>query len=370
MDEQEHVPVGAENLEEQDSPEVSQEGGKEHHIMWIVVAFFALLVVLGVVAFYKYSKPDDAPVEPEPVSRHEPLTEDRLASCDFDSDGAAFAEAVNTANMDFCYCMEDDGQKARCKTSVSDALIYNNALASMDADRCDEMTTEEGRGACKAVVTSSIEYFEEEDPMYLADIKAGARNGDAVSDYEAILEGDPENIQALVSLAHAYAEQALFAQERGEDYMPYVESALIAINKAKDIDAENAEVYRVMGYIYEIQPDFDASLIAYNTALEKDGGNLFAYVGRGHLEKMRGMYDLALEDFEKAAALDTENKVTQIYTNLCNLELSRGNLDKGLEHCLTAISNENGDRVFRSEAYQMLAAEMMNAQDLSQALRY
>lgn len=373
-EQQEQVPVG---MEETQGPPLQTEEtapANNHRTLWIVggVAFvFVLLAGVGV--YFLANKPMTPPTEPvasETKQRDIQLTEKKLDSCDFETDSEAYASAIENADMNICYCIEDEAQKSRCEISVSDALTYQKALATMDVHVCDDMVSPEGRDACKAVVNSSVEHFEETDPEYLAHTKATAHNEEAVSDYEAILETDPENLLVLVSLASAYAEQGLRAQENGENQMPYVEKALETIEKAKVLDPENAEVYRVEGYIYQIQPDYDAALLAYNTAIEKDENALYAYIGRGHLNKMRGMYDLAVEDFEKAATLDTEKQVTQIYTNLCNLELMRGDTEKGTQHCRTAIENKDGDIQFRSEAYQMLAYEALSTQDLSQANSY
>ena len=121
------------------------------------------------------------------------------------------------------------------------------------------------------------------------------------------------------------------------------------------------------GYINEIKPDYGVALASYDKAIEIDVDNVFAYVGRGHVNRMLGTLDNAITDFTKAAELDQDKKVIQIYINLCNLEYSRSKYAEASKNCEIVTQQENADPVFLSGAYQTLAMVYISQRDYARA---
>ena len=195
-------------------------------------------------------------------------------------------------------------------------------------------------------------------------------NDDAIEAYEKLTQQDQANITNFITLALAYAEKGLNEQEQGKDQSPFVQKAFQTIEKARAIDPNSAEVYRVEGYINEIKPDFSAAMISYNRAIELDPHSILAYAGKGHVERMLGILISAVDDFHKAAELDTHKTYIHVYANLCNLEYSRGSYEEAIKNCKIVTQKENVDPVAQSEAYQIMAMIFIDHKDYTQAHNY
>ncbi|KKP62893.1 MAG: hypothetical protein UR60_C0050G0007, partial [Candidatus Moranbacteria bacterium GW2011_GWF2_34_56] len=128
------------------------------------------------------------------------------------------------------------------------------------------------------------------------------------------------------------------------------------IEKAKSINGNNSEVYRVEAYTNEIKPDFGMAIKLYDRAIEIDGNNILAYSGRGHANRMMGLLDNAVRDFSRAAELDVKQENVFIYTNLC-----------AIKNCKIVTSRDGADPIFQSEAHQIMAMIFMQGGDNNQA---
>lgn len=179
-----------------------------------------------------------------------------------------------------------------------------------------------------------------------------------------------EEVNELVSLALAYAEEGLREQEKGGSQDENVNKSFEVIGRAMKIDSNNSEVYRAEGYAYEIKPDLNKAIIAYNKAIEIDEGNLSAYVGKGHVYRMQGALDLAVEEFNKVSELDSENEFGAIYLNLCSLEVSRSNFSVAKNNCEIIINSGEEDVIILSEAYQLLSSIYMEEENYVQSREY
>lgn len=356
MQEHDAFPEGGQEQMEGTSPSTNPLHD-EHvkHVAMLVTALVVLLSLAGFLWFYTSSK-DETTVPSAPIGQ-EVTPEQSLSvkSCEeYTSPEEVYREATENDDEYACRCIEDEEFQQTCKLAVQDGQFFNNAVTYMDAEMCTQISKEALVERCEMFVVSSIEHFKTEDAQYLADTYAHTHNENSIVEYEALLEIEPDNIDNLLSLAIAYAEKGLKEQEMGNDQTPYVEKAFEAVEKAKAIE-ETSEVYRAEGYVYEIKPDIHAALTSYHKAIELDANNALAYVGQGHAQSMLGMLEDAIVSYEKAAELDTQNRMTRVYVSLCNLEYSRGEFDTAETWCRTALENKEGDTVFRSTAYQMLA---------------
>ncbi len=375
MNEQEHVPMQEEHAEEH-SPETSQQekGGKESRLTWIVVGVVAVLVIIAGVVFYLQGEQGQPVEQPAEVDLQEVVTinDPKVKSCeDFEYDTDMYIEALNTGNVQLCQCItENEELKNTCINGTADAIKMQNAVMAMNATLCEEITEESTKAYCVQVVEDGITYFKENDPQALANKRMNAHDEAAITDYEALLEGEPDNLTNLLNLTLAYAEKGLREQEQGGDQIPYVEKALETIEKALAISATSSEVYRVEAYVYEIQPDLVKALELYDKALEIDPENILAYAGKGHVQRMIGLLPEALESFNKAAELDTEDREAVIYTNLCSLLYTKGDFEEAVKNCLKVRANEASDNVYKVSALRSLAEIAMANGDAEAAEAY
>lgn len=361
---QHEVPEGIETTPTSTPP---QKDEHVKHVLYLAIVFVALLIVTSMLGYSLYRTETQQPSQiPEPESVVVETTE----VCNYANDGEAYAEAITKNDWYACGCIQDESKREVCNTAVKDGSLFNDAVNYMNPELCDEISAEELIETCRSIVASGVEYFTDENPQYLADLRITGRNEDSISSYENLLVTDPNNTKNLATLALLYAEKGLQEQAQGRDQGPYVEKALATIEKAKELDANNSDIYRIEAYIYEVKPDLEKAMHLYTRAIELEPRNALAYAGRGHAEKMQGLLELALEDYRKAAELDVNNVHLNIYTSLCNLEVSFGRGEDAEAHCLIAVESEEGDVQFRSEAYQMLSVFALSRKDFILANSY
>jgi tetratricopeptide (TPR) repeat protein len=289
----------------------------------------------------------------------------------YNTDQFASTKAIESVDINICECIKDNNFKAICRNTINDLGAYAEAIRQYNPKICDEIQDLERKEACTSVTVSGIEDLQKNDPQYLADIYASKHNEGAIFWYESLLQKDPTNIKNLIALSLSYAEKGLNEQEQGRDHNLYVEKALVMAERAGAIDANNAEVYRVKGYIYEIKPDYNQSIMSYNRAIELDQQNVFAYIGRGHVYNMFGMLENAQNDFKKAAELDVDKKEVAIYSNLCRLESSRDDLiGDAIKNCEIVVNGDFQDPVFKSESNQILSTIYIKNKNYTQAENY
>ncbi len=291
-----------------------------------------------------------------------------VVMCDYKNDDDVYAKAMDDGDVSVCSCMEDENYLNICIEAAFEQSVYLQALEQVNAELCNEIESEEIKKACINVANSKMDYLVEQNKQELIDTYVISHNTDkSIEELEKITEGAGVDIQNLISLVLSYAEKGLEEQEQGDSQVMYVNKALEVVEKAKKIDNNNSEVYRVEGYVYEIQPDLIKAIESYNKAIEIDQTNALAYAGRGHVNRIIGILDLAVEDFQRAAELDEENQQIFIYTNLCNLESSRSNNEEAIKNCTIVTRSESRDPIFKSEAYQLMAGIYISEKKYNEA---
>lgn len=327
----------------------------------IISAIFVLIFVITLGYFFQKYYQRDILISDQEVKQQ----------CSYPGDKEAYEAAMNEQSLDICVCIEDKDAATECKLAVTDVNLYQQALSQFDVNICEEIGEEEAKKACLEVVSQSIAFFDTNDPERLARIQAVSQSSEAVESLERVISNDPSNIENLIALSLAYSERGLREQEAGNDQTPYVQKALETIKKAKEIDANDTNVYRAEGYAYEIQPDYFRAIDSYNKAIELDSNNAMAYAGRAHASNLAGLLDKALEDFEKASEIDKNNEISFIYSNLCRLQASREDLNnKAVANCNKVINLNNVDVDSMSVAYQVLADIYKKREDYTQAEKY
>lgn len=126
-------------------------------------------------------------------------------------------------------------------------------------------------------------------------------------DYEkAITEGlefinkYPKRTEGYINLANAYLQSGSvnFDEVRNADL------ALEVLNKALAIDSENSEIYRMIGYAYEIKQNYTVALENYDQSILIAPDNYFAINARGHAYDLSGNYEKAEADYVSALSFN------------------------------------------------------------------
>jgi tetratricopeptide (TPR) repeat protein len=85
------------------------------------------------------------------------------------------------------------------------------------------------------------------------------------------------------------------------------EEALIAYNKAIELDPTDAMTYNNRGYLYQTKKNYKGAITDYSEAIELDSKYISAYFNRGITEMADNNYDAAKKDFGICVQLDSNS---------------------------------------------------------------
>lgn len=259
--------------------------------------------------------------------------------CEYVDDALWFKEAMETKDLFVCNCIIDAEHKGICKEKVIDSLIYTRALRTYDETLCEEITDESTAEICKEATLGLIEYADfDSNPSQEAYIDSKALNFDdaIVILEEKITEVEGKDaVSDLLLLSITYANSYLF-----EHKLNNLEKAFAAVAKAELIVPNEPEVYRVKGFVYEVQPDLDKAIENYSKAIDLSPNYLLTYINRGHAYNKAGRLYMAVDDFEKASELDVNKEYAELYVQMCRLYATNSEFtEKAIENCLFAYDN-------------------------------
>jgi Flp pilus assembly protein TadD len=147
--------------------------------------------------------------------------------------------------------------------------------------------------------------------------------GSRIEELEKNLEADPENVERIIELASRYGEENQIRQ------------AVELLEQAIDIDPENATAQYNLGVCYlkilesdlevsEMWEDkaddeefFELAIVAFQRAIELDAEFVEAYNNLGMLYALRGWSDQAREQWEASLRIDPDQP--NIQENLASL---------------------------------------------------
>ncbi|MCL7452641.1 MAG: tetratricopeptide repeat protein [Anaerolineae bacterium] len=115
---------------------------------------------------------------------------------------------------------------------------------------------------------------------------------EAIDEYGAALEEDPDNVSVLVNLGVAYYNS-------GE-----LDQAVEKYNRALELAPDDADIHSNLGAAYVQQQDLQAGLEEYQRAIELDPNLAQAYFGLGVIHDGLGQPEDAIAAFEKFQELD------------------------------------------------------------------
>jgi tetratricopeptide (TPR) repeat protein len=124
----------------------------------------------------------------------------------------------------------------------------------------------------------------------------------------AILEGQAAlQLEGQCANAAAFLAEAIVLQMDAANEEPDFAHALSISQYALELDRSNAEVYRVMGLVYQLQGNLDESAVYYQKALQSKPDFFSYYIDLGIVEADMKNGPAALEAFNSALQLYPES---------------------------------------------------------------
>lgn len=172
---------------------------------------------------------------------------------------------------------------------------------------------------------------------------------------------DTYRMDVLVALASAYAQKGSLEFKE----MEYGNLAIMAVNQALVIDANNSNAYRVMAYAYEIMQDYEKAIPAYEKSVALDSNNAVAYSGLGHAYDLMGDVVKAEANYNKALTIDS--KLDFASYNLAKLLYRLGKTDAAIARANDVIKTSANHR-FVAEANLMMGLHHASQEKFAEAV--
>lgn len=183
----------------------------------------------------------------------------------------------------------------------------------------------------------------------------------AISESKIYQENYPDDVYGYLVEATAYLQQG----SRQYKEVFFADKAIEVLNKALLIDPDNSEVYRSLGYAYEIKEDYVQSEASYNKSIELDPNSSLAYSGRGHMYYLYGDEKSAYEDIQISLGLNPYNAKALLDLSLYHLRHDSENVDV-LEILDSAIKHTQEYEIL-AEAYSTRGNVLYRFKDLQNA---
>ena len=196
---------------------------------------------------------------------------------------------------------------------------------------------------------------EEQRDIFREDFVEQYQSGDydsAILVAESLINDYPEEIEGYIYLANAYVQKG--SVDFSED--EYADKAIEVLEKALDLldsNTTNPEIYRLLGYSYEIKEQYDKALSYYGASLSIDPTSSLTLTSRGHLHSLLGEYDNAEEDYIQAISSNPENYLALVHLASIYLRTDVYN-DYDVESMLHKVLANSYDQRIIAEAYQLL----------------
>ncbi len=125
----------------------------------------------------------------------------------------------------------------------------------------------------------------------------------------------PDNAELAFHTGNAWYTRALtLPVERGVESSAYLDSAVVAYERATLLDPDYSRAYVNMGLAYDAGRKGPEARVAFRKAIEINPNDVLAYCHLGFLEYTAGKHSDAMKLYERALAIDPQS--TQAHYNL------------------------------------------------------
>lgn len=139
---------------------------------------------------------------------------------------------------------------------------------------------------------------------------------ESIVNYKKSIELKPDYLWALINLGYSYKE------------LGNIDSAKIAIYRAKKINPDDLDVIHIDAILTAYSGDLDQSILEFSKIIAQDPKRASAYADRGWSLYQLRRFDDAIRDFDKAISLDPANNVA--YHNRAAVRLEKDDQEGGL----------------------------------------
>jgi len=185
----------------------------------------------------------------------------------------------------------------------------------------------------------------------------------AIKTAEIALKEDNTNVPALLTIAAVLAQRGSVEFSESD----YGKQSIETAQKVLDLDPENAEAYRIIGYANEIMQEYSKAISAYNKAIELDPKNALALSNRGHAYDLMGDLEKAKEGYQ--AALVVDSNLDHALLNMGRIYIREPDFNKATE-VLKSIMDESENARFRAEAAQSIGTVHLYTGEFALAKEY
>jgi tetratricopeptide (TPR) repeat protein len=198
---------------------------------------------------------------------------------------------------------------------------------------------------------------EEEKQATLQDTAVNFALGDmdeAIRQAEELVSEDSDNVAALLALAASYAGKGNASFEQST----YAQKAIDTAKMVLEIDPDNSEAYRIIGYAHETLENYDVARQNYRLAIDLDARNAQAHSNMGHSYDLQGDFERAGEWYGMALKIDPN--LDHALLNSARLSVRTGNIDAAKIAVQKLVGSVNANYASKAEAYLIIALIALN----------
>lgn len=162
-----------------------------------------------------------------------------------------------------------------------------------------------------------------------------------------ISNSNPSNINAFIQLS-------FYLSQYGSAYfkeVEYGEKAIVAANRALELDKSSSEAWRALGFATEIMQNYSDAHKYYEVSISHDNNNARAYFGNGHVFDLEGNSAKAEENYRNAIKID--GTLVEAHSGLGRILTRQNNLDAAATEFKIVYDSAKNKRVKAEAAYSL-----------------